>query len=72
MVKEGYEHTSADHSMYTQTTDLGTSIVATHVDDMLATASTVSEMVRLKADLRKYFELVDLGPAHCLLGMNIE
>jgi len=45
MVKEGYEHTSVDHSMYTRTTDLGMSIVATHVDDMLATVSTIGEMV---------------------------
>ena len=72
MVKKGYECTSVDHSVYTQTTDLCTSIVATHVDDMLVTASTVSEMVRLKSDLWKYFKLVDLGPAHWLLGMNIE
>jgi len=39
---------------------------------MLVTASTIGEMVQLKVDLQKYFELVDLGPVHWLLGMNIE
>jgi len=72
MVKEGYKCTSADHIIYTCTTNLSTSIVATHVNDMLATASTTSKMAHLKLDLWKYFKLVDLGPVHWLLGMNIE
>ena len=72
MVKEGYECTSVDHSVHTRTTELGTSIVATHMDDMLVMASTIGEMVQLKADMWKYFKLVDLGLAHWLLGMNIK
>jgi len=55
MVKEGYKCTSAAHSIYTHTSNLGTSMVATHVNDMLATASTTGEMAQLKLDLWKYF-----------------
>jgi len=63
---EGYKHTSVDHSMYTRTTDLGTSIFATHVDDMLATPALSVKWCDSKQTC-EIFELVDLGPAQWLL-----
>ena len=72
MVKEGYQCVSVDHSVYTRTTPTGTSIVATHVDDMLASASTPEEMAKLKRDLKDYFDLVDMGPVRWLLGIHVE
>ena len=52
--------------------NLGTAIIAIHVDDMLVTASSPSAMTSAKATLQKYFEIVDLGLVKWLLGICIE
>jgi hypothetical protein len=49
----------------------GTSIIAIHVDDMLACASSDKEMLRLKTDLESFFEIKDLGDVHWLLRVTI-
>ena len=72
MVKEGYQCVSIDHSMYIRTSPVRTSIIATHVDDMLALVSTREEMAKLKRDLKDYFDLVDMGPVPWLLGIHVE
>lgn len=66
-----YQRITVDHCMYTRTTDKGTSIVAIHVDDMLASASSEQEMDALKKDLQSLFEIKDLGDVHWLLGVAI-
>ena len=72
MVKElGFQRLAVDHCVYTRTTVDGVSILAVHVDDMCATASTTQEMSRLKADLARFFDLVDLGEVKWLLGIGI-
>ena len=66
-----YQRVAVDHCMYTRTMDKGTSIVAIHVDDMLASASSEQEMDALKKDLQSLFEIKDLGDVHWLLGVAI-
>jgi hypothetical protein len=71
MTKFGYIHVSVDHCIYIRTTKDGTSIVAIHMDDMLACASSEKEMQKLKGDLESVFEIKDLGDVHWLLGVSI-
>lgn len=72
MVKElGFQRLAVDHCVYTRTTVDGVSILAVHIDDICATASTTQEMSRLKADLACFFDLVDLGEVKWLLGIGI-
>jgi len=72
LTKEGFTCCAAEHSIFTRTNDLGTAIIAVHVDDMPVTASSPSAMSSAKAALRKYFNIVDLGPVKWLLGICIE
>ena len=71
MMSFGYRWVAVDHCIYTRTTDKGSSIVAIHVDDMLAGASTEQEMNSLKRDLEGPFEIKDLGDVHWLLGVAV-
>ena len=71
MVDNGYARVSVNHCVYTQSSELGTSLVAIHVDNMCATASSPAEMQSLKNDLKSAFDLVDLGEVHFLLGIAI-
>jgi len=61
-----------EHSIFTHSNDLGTAIIAVHVNDMPVTASSPPAMTAAKAMLQKYFEIVDLGPVKWLLGICIE
>lgn len=71
MTDFGYKRVEVDHCIYTHTTGKGSSMVAIHVDDMLACASTEEEMESLKSDLQGPFEIKDLGDVHWLLGVAI-
>jgi len=71
MLEIGYVHISADHCIYMCNTEKGSSIVAVHIDKMAAAASDKAEMARLKEELGKLFNLVDLGELKWLLGIAI-
>ena len=72
LTKEGFMHCAAKHSIYTQTEGTGTAILAVHVDNMPLAASSPSAMASAKESLRKYFEIMDLGPVKWLLGICID
>ena len=63
---------ATEHSIFTCTNELGTAIIAVHVDDMPVTASSPSAMIAAKATLQKYFKIIDLRPVKWLLGICIE
>ena len=44
--------------------NLGTAIIAVNVDNMPVTASSPSAMSGTKVVLKKYFDIVDLGPVN--------
>ena len=67
----GYVHISVDHCIYMHNTAKGSSIVAVHIDDMAAAASDKAEIARLKEELGKLFNLIDLGELKWLLGIAI-
>ena len=71
MLDIGYVRTTADHCIYMCKTLEGSSILTIHVDDICATVSSMTEMVKLKVQLRQFFNLVDLGELKWLLGIAI-
>ena len=71
MLDIGYVCTMADHCIYMHKTLEGSSILTIHVDDICATASSTTEMVKLKVQLGQFFNLVDLGELKWLLGITI-
>jgi len=71
MLDIGYMRVMADHCIYMHKTAEGSSIVVVHVDDMCAVASNMSEMAKLKAQLGKFFSLVDLCELKWLLGIAV-
>ena len=71
MLDNGYTQISSDHCIYVRKGAAGSSIIAIHVDDMVAAASTKDEMAMLKQDLGRLFDLVDLGEVTWLLGVAV-
>ena len=71
MTENGYKRVSVNHCIYIRTSRLGMSIVTIHVDDMCMDTSSPEEMQKLKDNLRKVFDLVDLSEVYFLLGIVV-
>jgi len=71
LTKEGFMCCAVEHSIYTQTDETGTVILAIHVDVMPITVSSPVAMIGANLSLQKYFEIVDLGLVKLLLGICI-
>jgi len=71
MTENGYKRVSVNHCVYVRTSSLGMSIVGIHVNDMCVAASSLGEVKKLKDDLKKFFDLVDLGEVHFLFHITV-
>lgn len=72
MISWGFTRLACESCVYYRKTDLGTTIVALHVDDFLAIASCKSENDRLKAQMRKIWTISDLGLPRFVVGIAVE
>lgn len=64
MTAEGFEQSTADHSLYLRKTQTGQTMASVHVDDMAVAGTSKSEIERARQDLSKHFELIDEGLCH--------
>jgi hypothetical protein len=71
MVSTGFKRISVEHSIYSRGRKGASSLVAVHVDDLCIAASTKEEMKGFKEELRKHFEITDLGPVKWILGIHV-
>ena len=72
MIQIGYTRCEYDCCIYVKMLDDGSYIfLLLYVDDMLIAAKSMCEVDRLKALLRKEFDMKDLGTAKKILGMEI-
>jgi hypothetical protein len=72
MVGMGYERVVVDHCIYVRTSSHSTSIVSMHINNMVATASSKEELISMKRDLGKVFDLVNLREVQWLLGIGVK
>jgi hypothetical protein len=72
MIGQRYTRSQFDHCVYFLKLQDGTFIyLLLYVDDMLIACKSVVEIDRLKTQLKKEFEMKDLGEAKKILGMEI-
>ena len=71
MDKEGYHKCNADHCCFFKRYKSCYIILLLYVDDMLVVVSNIDEIIKLKMQLSKEFDIKDLGPAKKILGMQI-
>lgn len=71
MDKEGYHKCNADHCCFFKRYKSSYIILLLYVDDMLVVVSNIDEIIKLKMQLSKEFDIKDLGPAKKILGMQI-
>jgi hypothetical protein len=71
MVSLGFERISVEHSVYHRNKGGASTLFAVHVDDLCVAASSKSEMTTFKEELKRHFEITDLGPVKWILGIRV-
>ena len=67
----GFKQSTSDPCIYTSTTESGgLLILAVYVDDILLAGKSQQKIAQVKADLRKLFQLKDMGELHYFLGVS--
>lgn len=72
MLRFGYKRVTCEHCLYLRVSASGTVLTGVHVDDFLATVSNDNEAIRFKSDLKRVWEISDLGIAKFCVGIAIE
>jgi hypothetical protein len=72
MLSAGFLRLQADTCVYVLRRDGLVIFVALYVDDLLLLSNSLSELISLKQELAKKFEMKDLGEAQFILGIQIE
>ena len=69
----GFKQSTSDPCIYTSTTESGgLLILAVYVDDILLAGKSQQKIAQVKADLRKLFQLKDMGELHYFLGVSVQ
>ena len=68
----GFKRSDADHGVFTKIIDGKLFVIAVYVDDFLLFSSNISHIRTVKEDLKRCFEMKDLGEAKWILQMKIE
>ena len=69
----GFKQSTSDPCIYTSTTESGGLLVlAVYVDDILLAGKSQQKIAQVKADLRKLFQLKDMGELHYFLGVSVQ
>jgi hypothetical protein len=67
----GYQHTEADHTVFTCTHNSALSILVLYVDDITMVSEDLETINQDKASLRESYEMTDLGDISWILGMHV-
>ena len=67
----GFRWTEADHGVFHKETGSKIIILAVHIDDCMVTGSFTTFINKFKTEMNEKYKLMDLGPAHWLLGIKI-
>ena len=72
MIGQNYTRSKYDHCVYWRKLQDGSfTYLLLYVDDMLIASKSQTEIGKLKTQLKKEFEMKDLGEAKKILGMEI-
>jgi len=67
----GYQHTCADHTIFTHHQDGILFIMVIYVDDFDITLSSLESIKKDKEELKKWYQMTDLGEISWILGVHV-
>lgn len=71
-LKIGFTRSQIDQAVYFKRSDNEHMVITVSVDDMAVTSRYLEHITKFKDNLRKYFDISDLGELNWLLGLKVE
>lgn len=71
VTKIGFERSTADYCLYVKINDKSCTYIVLYVDDLLICSNDDKSLNEIKRNLSSEFEMKDLGPLKCFMGINI-
>ena len=71
LTKLGFRQTEANHGVFYKEDGNSIVILAIHVDNCMVTGSSTLSINKFKINMNEKYKIMDLGPAHWLLGIKI-
>lgn len=70
-LKEGFEKSSYDHTLFLKKTEKHILLVSLYVDDLIFTGDDESLCAEFKSSMQKEFEMTDMGKMNFFLGVEV-
>lgn len=70
LTKLGFTQTKADYALFNRLEGHTTTFILVYVDDLLITENNLQNIIQLKKDLTKHFNIKDLDKLKYFLGIN--
>jgi hypothetical protein len=67
----GFSRSAHDPALFVHTSPHGSTLLLLYVDDMIITGDDSEYIAFVKARLREYFLMTDLGPLRYFLGIEV-
>ena len=67
----GYQHTKADHAVFTCTSNSALSIIALYINDITMASGNLESISQHKVSLKESYKMTDLGDLSWILGMHV-
>eukprot|EP00253_Pinus_taeda_P002412 PITA_02412 len=71
LLDTGFSTCHSDHTLYTRKVGKSLIILVLYVDDLILTCSDPNLINHVKSNLKKQFEMTDLGHLHYFLGLQV-
>ncbi len=71
-LKWGFTHAECEWCIYSRQVVSGSTLVAVHVDDMLATSSSDAKAVLFRLELESAWQITTLGEAKLVVGIAVQ
>ena len=69
--RNGYKKSSSDSNLYVKIRGAQIELITLYVDDLIITRNDATMIAELKKDLKRSFEMLDLGLLHYCLGVQV-
>ena len=71
LLESGFSRCHSDNTIYTKKVGKSLIILVLYVDDLILTGSDPNLINHVKSNLKKQFEMTDLGHLHYFLGLQV-
>uniref|UniRef100_A0A251VEZ8 Putative zinc finger, CCHC-type n=1 Tax=Helianthus annuus TaxID=4232 RepID=A0A251VEZ8_HELAN len=70
-IQHDFKKCTYEHTLYTKDAKEGKLVICLYVDDLIIASSSMKQITDFKEEMKKEFEMTDMGKLHYFLGMEV-